>query len=158
MLLLFLKLTSRPFFFTQALSPSTFQEVIFMLALRPSLLVILSGGSSYIIGASGSLAFFVFFAEAVKEMYKVMKVAGPTCFSKENVFNSCFICREQYVFDYALVHAVVPEPVSFSPSAAASSAFLPLFILELARTANTPRRHTTRTHNSTRAAGKTEGI
>lgn len=59
------KLTSRPPFFTHALSPSTFQDVIFMLALRPSLLVILSGGSSYRMGASGSLVFFVFLAEAV---------------------------------------------------------------------------------------------
>merc|ERR1719419_1687980 len=78
-----------------------------MLAARPSLLVILSGGSSYSIGASGSFAFFPFFAGA--------------------------------------------EPVSFSPSAAASSAFLPLFMLELALTANTLLRHTTRTHNSTHA-------
>lgn len=54
----------------------------------------------------------------------------------------------------ALVPAVVPEPVSFSPSATASSAFLPLFMLELARTTNTLRRHTTRTQDSTRAAGK----
>lgn len=59
------RLTSRPFFLTQALSPSTFHEVIFMLASRPSLLVILSGGSSYSIGASGSFVFFAFFAEAV---------------------------------------------------------------------------------------------
>lgn len=49
---------------------------------------------------------------------------------------------------------VVPEAVSFSPSAAASSAFLPLFILELTRTASTPRRHTTRTHNTTGTAEK----
>lgn len=49
---------------------------------------------------------------------------------------------------------VVPEAVSFSPSAAASSAFLPLFIPELTLTASTPRRHTTRTHNTTRAAEK----
>ena len=70
-------LTSRPFFFTHALRPSTFHEVIFMLASRPSLLVILSGGSSYIIGASGSLAFFVFFAEAeVKRTSRVMKVVS----------------------------------------------------------------------------------
>lgn len=60
------KRTSRPFFFTQALRPSTFQDVILTLPLRPSLLVILSGGSSYNIGASGSLAFLVFFAEAVR--------------------------------------------------------------------------------------------
>lgn len=61
------KLTSRPFFLTQALSPSTFHDVIFRLALRPSLLVILSGGSSYSIGASGSLVFLAFFGVAVRE-------------------------------------------------------------------------------------------
>lgn len=38
-----------------------------MLAARPSLLVILSGGSSYRIGASGSFPFFSFFAGAVTE-------------------------------------------------------------------------------------------
>lgn len=64
------KLTSRPFFLTQALSPSTFHDVIFILALRPSLLVILSGGSSYNIGASGSLVFLAFFGVAItKEKY-----------------------------------------------------------------------------------------
>ncbi len=52
-------LTSRPFFLTHARRPSTFQEVIFMLDARPSLLVILSGGSSYRIGASGSFPFFL---------------------------------------------------------------------------------------------------
>ncbi len=60
-------LTSRPFFLTHARRPSTFQEVIFMLDARPSLLVILSGGSSYRIGASGSFPFFSFFAGSVKE-------------------------------------------------------------------------------------------
>lgn len=52
-------------------------------------------------------------------------------------------------------HDVLPEPVSFSPSAAACSVFLPLFIFEHTLTANTPRRHTARTHNTTDAAGKT---
>lgn len=61
------ELTSRPFFLTQALSPSTFHDVIFILALRPSLLVILSGGSSYSIGASGSLVFLAFFGVAVQK-------------------------------------------------------------------------------------------
>lgn len=43
--------------------------------------------------------------------------------------------------------------MSFSPSDVASSAFLPLLIVELALTANTPRKQTTRTHNRTDAAG-----
>lgn len=51
---------------------------------------------------------------------------------------------------------VILEPVSFSPSVAASSAFFPLFILDVALTANTPRRHTARTHNTTQAAGEKE--
>lgn len=38
-----------------------------MLAARPSLLVVLSGGSSYRIGASGSFPFFSFFAGSVTE-------------------------------------------------------------------------------------------
>lgn len=37
-----------------------------MLASRPSLLLILSGGSSYRTGASGSLDFFAFFPAAVE--------------------------------------------------------------------------------------------
>lgn len=50
----------------------------------------------------------------------------------------------------------VPEAALFSPSDVASSVFLPLFIVELARTANTPRRHTTRTRSRTDAAGRGE--
>lgn len=54
-----------------------------------------------------------------------------------------------------IVHDVVPVPVSFPSSAAASSVFLPRFIFELNLAANTPRRHTTRTRNITDTAGKT---
>lgn len=50
----------------------------------------------------------------------------------------------------------LPEAALFSPSDVASSVFLPLFIVELAR-ANTPRRHPTRTRSRTDAAGGEKG-
>ena len=60
------RLTSRPFFLTQARRPSTFQEVIFMLASRPSAAAVTSGWSSYRMGGSGSFPFFAFLGVAVE--------------------------------------------------------------------------------------------
>ena len=64
-----------------------------MLASRPSLLVILSGGSSYRIGASGSLAFLPFFGGAVR--WKTGQGQGSEMYSNfeyiTNVMNNMFL-------------------------------------------------------------------
>lgn len=112
-----------------------------MLALRPSLLVILSGGSSYRIGASGSFVFLVFFVGASGHH------RGTLLF--KNFTSSYYILIKEY--------HVVPESGSFSAAAeAASSDFLPLFMFELGLTANTPRTRTASTRSNADAAGRWE--
>ena len=149
------KFTSRPFFLTQALRPSTFQEVIFMLAERPSLLVILSGGSSYSTGASGSFPFFPFLvagAELKVEHDWYKWYIQIQCLIQSNLFYcTCYKTYDMYYVPITTLDAA-PAPFSWS-SPASSSFFFPLFdILALALNPHTPCRHTTRAHNNTRAA------